>query len=92
MGTEAQIKSSHILAEQREELEVMREAISALLKHNLKQSKQQAEALKGQDKIESERRYRENTRLSKVAAGAGVFGTLLASVGIALQITSQWKS
>jgi high-affinity Fe2+/Pb2+ permease len=91
MGTEAQIKSSHILAEQREELEVMREAISALLKHNLKQSKQQAEALKEQDKIESER-YRENTRLSKVAAWAGVFGTLLASVGIALQITSQWKS
>jgi hypothetical protein len=91
MGAEAQIKSSKILAEQRNELEVMREAISALLKHNLEQSKHQAEALAERDKIESER-YLVNTRLSKVAAWAGVIGTLLASAGIALQIASQWKS
>jgi hypothetical protein len=91
MGAEAQIKSSKILAEQREELEVMRVAISALLKHNLEQSKQHAEALQERDKIESER-YRENTRLSKVAAWAAVFGTFLAATGIALQIVSQWTS
>ena len=91
MGAEAQIESSKILAEQREELEVMRDAISALLNHNLEQSKQQAEVLQERDKIESER-YRENTRLSKVAAWAGVLGTLLAAAGIALQIASQWTS
>ena len=44
-GAEAQIESNKILADQREELEVMRATINALLKHNLEQAVLQANAL-----------------------------------------------
>jgi hypothetical protein len=65
MGAEAQIESSKILAEQREELEVMRATINALLKHNLEQAKQQEIVLQVRDKVETER-YRENLRFTKM--------------------------
>lgn len=84
-GAEAQIESSKILADQREELEVMRETINALLKHNLEQARQQADALQERDRIETEI-YRENLRFTKIAAWTGVIGATLAIVTIALQI------
>jgi hypothetical protein len=84
-GVEAQIRSAKILADQREELEVMREAINALLKHNLEQSKQQSIALQERDRVEAER-FRENTHLSKIAAWAGVISAILAAIAIWVQI------
>lgn len=86
-GAEAQIEASKILEDQRQELEVMRATINALLKHNLEQSHQQALAIQERDKIETER-FIKNTRLSKIAAWAGVIGTILAAFGIILQLAS----
>ena len=85
MGAEAQIESSKILADQREELEVMRASINNLLKHNLEQSKQQASALQERDKVETER-YHENLRFTKIAAWTGVIGVILGVVAIVLQL------
>jgi hypothetical protein len=86
-GAEAQIESSNILADQREELEVMRATINALLKHNLEQVEQQAIASQERDKLEAER-YCENLRFTKIAARTGVVGIILSIVAIALQLRS----
>jgi len=83
----AQIESVKILSNQREELEMMKDAINALLEHSLEQSKQQTIALHERDKVESER-YIENTRLSKIAAWAGVFSAILAAASIMIQMFS----
>lgn len=84
-GVEAQIESAKLLADQREEIEVMREAINALLKHNIEQSKQQAIAFQERDKVEGQR-FSENTRLSKIAAWAGVLSVILAAIAIGVQL------
>lgn len=84
MGAEAQIESIKILADQREKLEVMREAIIALLKHNLEQAKIQIIASQERDRIETER-YQENLQFTKIAAWTGIVGTVLAVGGIVLQ-------
>lgn len=84
-GAEAQIESSKILADQREELEVMRASINALLKHSLEQAEQQEIKLQERDKVETER-YRENLRFTKMAAWTGVIGIILGVVAIVLQL------
>lgn len=83
-GAEAQIESSKILADQREELEVMRASINTLLKHSLEQAEQQAVASQERDKLEAER-YRENLRFTKIAAWTGVVGIIIGIASIALQ-------
>lgn len=85
MGAKAQIESSKILADQRKQLEEMREAINALLRHNLDQAKQQSVALQERDKIET-KRYKENLQFTKIAAWAGVFGVVLGGVAIVIQL------
>lgn len=75
-GAEAQIESSRILAEQREELEVMRDTINALLKHSLEQAEQQEE----RNRIES-KRHREAMIFTVIAAVTGIISLML-----------QWKS
>jgi len=75
MGAEAQIESSKILADQRKELEEMREIINALLRHNLEQTNQQSIASQERDKIET-KRYMENLRFTKIAAWAGVLSVI----------------
>ncbi|MFN7824114.1 MAG: hypothetical protein ACK5P6_02000 [Pseudobdellovibrionaceae bacterium] len=56
-GAEAQIESSKILADQREEIELMRKSITSLLKHSLEQAQLQSIAAKQRDKIESDVRF-----------------------------------
>lgn len=84
-GAEAQIESSKILADQREELEVMRASINSLLKHSLEQAEQQKIKSQEHDKIETER-YLENLRFSKIAAWTGVTGVILGVAAIVLQL------
>lgn len=86
-GAETQIESSKILADQREELEAMRASINALLKHSLKQTEQQEIKLQKRDKVETQR-YRENLRLTQIAAWTGVIGVIIGSVAIVLQLIS----
>jgi len=85
MGAEAQIESSKILTDQRQEIEMMRSSINDLLKHNLEQASQQAISSQVRDKIESER-YLENLRFTKIAAWTGAIGAILAVVSIAIQL------
>lgn len=85
MGVEAQIESSKILADQQIELKEMREVISALLRHNLEQAKQQSTALQEREKIETER-YKENLKFTKIAAWAGIIGGLLGVITIVIQL------
>ncbi len=84
-GIAAQVESNRILADQREELEVMRTTINTLLKHSLEQAEQQAIASQERDKIEAEK-YRENLRFTKIAVWTGLVGTVLAIVSIVFQI------
>lgn len=84
-GAEAQIESSKILADQREEMEQMRNAINSLLKHSLEQAEQQSIAKEKRDKIEAER-FRENIRWTKIAAWSGIVATIFAVVTITLQV------
>lgn len=85
-GAEAQIESSKILADQREELEVMRASINALLTHSLEQAEQQEIKSQERDKVETER-YRENLRFTKIAAWTGIMGSILSVVAIILQLS-----
>lgn len=84
-GVEAQIQSAKLMADMREQTELMNEALNTLLKHNLEQSKQQGIALQERDKVEA-KRFQENARLSKVAAWAGVISAILAAAAICIQI------
>ena len=81
----AQVESVKILSQQHKELEIMKDAINALLDHNLEQALQQTAALQERDIIEN-KRFNENNRLSKIAAWAGVFSTILAAASIFIQI------
>jgi hypothetical protein len=63
----------------------MREAISALLKHNLEQAEQQLTALQEREKIETER-YKENLKFTKIAAWTGMVGGLLGVIIFAMQL------
>lgn len=85
MGAKAQIESSKILADQQIELKEMREAISALLRHNLEQAKQQSTAAQEREKIETER-YKENLKFTKIAAWTGIIGGLLGVITIVIQL------
>lgn len=85
MGAKAQIESSKTLADQQIELKEMREAISALLRHNLEQAKQQSTALQEREKIETER-YKENLKFTKIAAWTGMIGGLLGVITIVIQL------
>lgn len=84
MGAEAQIKSSKILADQHEELEVMKVSLNALLAHNLEQSKQQYKDAQERNTVETER-YRENLRFTKIAAWTGIVGIIIGVTSIAIQ-------
>lgn len=84
-GAEAQIESNKILSEQREELEIMRAAITALLKHNLEQAELMAKSAIEQDGIET-KRYLEHLRFTKIAAWTGIVGIILGVVGIILSV------
>lgn len=84
-GVKAQIESSKILADQREEMELMRSALNSLLKHSLELAEQQSIAAEKRDKIEAER-YQENMRWTKIAAWSGVVAAIFAILTIALQI------
>jgi hypothetical protein len=84
MGAEAQIESSKILADQHEELEVMRTSINALLAHNLEQAKRQEKEAQERNEIETVR-YRENLRFTKIAAWTGIFGIVIGVVSMVLQ-------
>lgn len=88
-GAEAQIDSNKILADQHRELAVMKEIINSLLKYTVEQGQQQALQLQEQNKIEN-RRYIENTRLTRVATWTGIFSMFIAVVALVLQIASQW--
>lgn len=83
-GAEAQIESNKILADQREEIELMGSAINLLLKHSLEQAEQQSLAAENRKKIESERYY-ENMRWTKVAALSGVVAAIFSIVTVAIQ-------
>jgi rubrerythrin len=85
MGAKAQIESSKILADQQIELKEMREAISALLRHNLEQAEQQLTALQEREKIETER-YKENLKFTKIAAWTGIIGGFLGVITIVIQL------
>lgn len=87
MGAEAQIESSKILANQAEELVVMRKTINDLLLHTLEQAKQYAIASQERDKVETAR-YRENLRFTKIAAWTGVIGIIFSAVAILLELHS----
>lgn len=83
-GAEAQIESSKILADQCEELELMRASINALLKHSLEQAEQQEVKLKERDKVETAR-YHENLKFTKIAAWTGIVGIIIGVISIVLQ-------
>lgn len=83
-GAEAQIESIKILAEQQEELEVMKVSLNALLAHNLEQAKQQWKDAQERNNIESER-FRENLRFSKIAAWTGIVGILIGLISLVIQ-------
>ena len=83
-GAEAQIESSKILADQREELEVIRASINALLNHNFEQAMQLEIKLQEREKIETTR-YDEILKFTKIAAWTGIAGAILGAVSIAFQ-------
>lgn len=83
-GAEAQIESIKILANQHEELEIMRTTINTLLKHSLEQSEQQAITSQEREKLEADR-YRENLQFTKIAAWTGIVGIFIGLISIALQ-------
>ncbi|WP_144313873.1 hypothetical protein [Bdellovibrio bacteriovorus] len=83
-GVEAQIESSKVLVDQREELVVMRAFISALLKDSFEQTDQQEIKLKERDKVETAR-HQENLKFTKIAAWTGVVGIIIGVVSIFLQ-------
>lgn len=73
-GIDAQVESAR-------ELELLREQVNALLKHSRVDAEQQAVASQERDKVEAAR-FRENIRMSRVAAWAGVISAILSAIAI----------
>lgn len=83
-GAEAQIDSKKILGEQQQELAMMKGIIDSLLKYIIEHSRQQSIELVERNIIE-EKRYLENTRMTKIATWTSIFGIIIGVASIALQ-------
>ncbi len=78
---ELQIESAKLVADQRKKLDMLNSTLGSLAEHFEKSQIVQ----KQREEIE-DRRYRENTHLSRIAAWAGVISAILTAIGVLVQL------